>query len=234
MGLAMGLTAAGLIYSPLGRRSGAHMNPAVTLTFLRLRKVRPGDAAGYVIAQFIGAAGGILAAQWLFRGWPAHPSVNYVATVPGMTGAAVAFFAEALISFGMMLMVLSVSNTPRVAAYTGVGAALLVATYIVLEAPFSGMSMNPARTFGPALLAHTARTLWIYFLAPPLGMLLAAECFVRYHGHARVRCAKLYHPFTVRCIFCGFTPNGDREAPAAMPSAGGARHQRVGVGPHAD
>jgi len=84
-------------------------------------------------------------------------------------------------------------------------AGVLVATYITVEAPFSGMSMNPARTFGPALLAHTAGTLWIYFTAPPLGMLAAAELYVRARGAARVRCAKLYHPFGVRCIFrCGY------------------------------
>src|SRR5215471_15835193 len=110
MGLAMGTTAVALIYSPPGRRSGAHMNPAVTLTFFRLGKVRALDAACYVAAQFAGGAAGIGAALWLLRGLPAHPSVNYVATVPGATGAAVAFLAEALISFGMMSMVLRVSN----------------------------------------------------------------------------------------------------------------------------
>ena len=205
MGIAMGLTAAAIIYSPLGRRSGAHMNPALTLTFLRLGKVAPADALGYVAGQFAGGMAGIIAAAWLFRGLPADPSVNYVATVPGASGPAAAFVAEASISFGMMLMVLSVSNTPRLARLTGLCAGALVATYITLEAPFSGMSMNPARTAGPALLAHTAGSLWIYFTAPLLGMLLAAESFIRIHGHARVRCAKLHHPFNVRCIFrCGY------------------------------
>src|SRR5262245_61718974 len=91
MGIAMGLTAAGIIYSPLGRRSGAHMNPAVTLTFLRLGKVEPRDAAGYVTAQFLGGSLGIMAATLLLRGLPSHPAINYVATVPGASGSAVAF-----------------------------------------------------------------------------------------------------------------------------------------------
>jgi aquaporin Z len=208
MGMAMGLTAIAIIYSPLGRRSGAHMNPALTLTFLRLGKIAPADAAAYVAAQFIGGTGGILLATWFFRGLPAHPSVNYVATVPGADGPAVAFLAEAAISFGMMLMVLVVSNTARLARFTGLFAGALVAVYIVCEAPFSGMSMNPARTFGPALFAHTARSLWIYFTAPPLGMLLAGELFVGIRGRARVKCAKLHHPSNVRCIFkCGFMEN---------------------------
>jgi aquaporin Z len=205
MGVAMGLTAAAIIYSPLGQRSGAHMNPAVTLTFLRLGKVAAHDAAGYVAAQFVGGAAGILAVTWILRGLPGDPSVNYVATVPGPAGPFAAFVAESAISFGMMLTVLSVSNTPRLARFTGMCAALLVAVYITIEDPLSGMSMNPARTLGPALLAHTGRSLWIYFTAPPLGMLVAAELFVRRHGRRGVRCAKLHHPADGPCIFrCGY------------------------------
>jgi aquaporin Z len=210
MGVAMGLTAIAIIYSPLGQRSGAHMNPAVTLTFFRLGKITPKDALGYVAAQFVGGVAGIVAAAWLFAGLPADPSVNYVATVPGAMGSLLAFMAEATISFGMMSMVLAVSNTPRLARFTGLGAGLLVATFIIFEAPLSGMSMNPARTFGPSLLAHTLRTLWIYFIAPPLGMLLAAERFARRHGRSHVRCAKLHHPATGPCIFnCAFVQPAD-------------------------
>jgi aquaporin Z len=201
MGMAMGLTAAAIIYSPLGRRSGAHMNPAVTLTFLRLGKIDGRDAAAYVAAQFVGGGTGIVAATWLLRGLPAHPAINYVATAPGPAGHWVAFAAETAISFGMMLLVLSTSNVRRLARFTGAFAGLLIAAYIVLEDPLSGMSMNPARTLGPALLAHTGRSLWIYFVAPPLGMLLAAELFVRVAGIDRVRCAKLHHPSGVPCIF---------------------------------
>ena len=205
MGVAMGLTLIAIIYSPLGGRSGAHMNPAVTLTFFRLGKITSTDALAYVAAQFGGGLIGIVAADWLFRRLPEHPAVNYVATVPGMRGAVVAFVAESAISFGMMLMVLSVSNTPRLARFTGLASGLLVACYITLEAPLSGMSMNPARTFGPALLSGTSSSLWIYFTAPLLGMLMAAELFVRRRGLRRVRCAKLHHPCNVRCIFnCGF------------------------------
>jgi aquaporin Z len=201
MGIAMGLTLVAIVYSPLGRRSGAHMNPAVTLTFLRLGKIAPADAAAYVVAQFAGGAAGILAATALLAGLPAHPAVNFVATVPGASGSAAAFTAEAAISFGMMLLVLTVSNTTRLMRATGVCAGILVATYIVVEAPLSGMSMNPARTFAPALLAHTVRSLWIYFTAPPLGMLLAAELYVRLRGAGAIRCAKLDHPSNIGCIF---------------------------------
>ena len=81
----------------------------------------------------------------------------------------------------MMLVVLSASNRPRLARFTGaVRRRCSIAIYITVEAPLSGMSMNPARTLGPGLLAGDSSTaLWIYFVAPPLGMLLAAELFVR-------------------------------------------------------
>ena len=94
-GLAMGLTLVAIVYSPWGKRSGAHMNPAFTLTFLRLGKVAPWDAFFYVAAQFAGGAGGILAVVSVAAGSMAHPSVNYVATLPGPVGAQAAFIAEA-------------------------------------------------------------------------------------------------------------------------------------------
>jgi len=201
MGLATGTTAALIIYSPWGQRSGAHMNPAVTLTFFRLGKVSQRDLAGYVIAQFAGAIAGIAAMAAVSGTLVSHPSVHFVATLPGRFGYGAAFAGEAAISFGMMLMVLSVSNHPRLARLTGLGAGFLLWTYITLEQPLSGMSMNPARTFGSALAAQDFPGLWIYFTAPPLGMLTAAELFARRAGVHRVRCAKLHHPRSGPCIF---------------------------------
>jgi aquaporin Z len=205
MGLAMGVTAISIIYSPWGRRSGAHMNPAVTLTFLRLGKIAPIDATMYVLAQFLGGFGGIAVANELLARLPADPSVNYVATVPGPAGVAGAVAGEIAISFGMMLMVLAVSNHARFNRLTGVCAGILVFTYITVEAPLSGMSMNPARSLGPALLAGSLDSLWIYFAAPLAGMALAAEAYVRGRGEAGVLCAKLDHSPGTPCIFrCRF------------------------------
>jgi aquaporin Z len=200
MGMAMGLTAATIIYSPWGRRSGAHMNPSVTLTFFRLGKIAGRDALAYAAAQFVGGIVGISVASLGLLRWIADPSVNYVATAPGPFGNAVAFAAEATISFVLMLVVLSVSNQQRLSPFTGVVVAVLVATFITLEAPFSGMSMNPARTLGPDVIGGIWRGLWIYFAAPPLGMLMAAEIFVRVRGRLAVRCAKLHHD-SGPCIF---------------------------------
>jgi aquaporin Z len=205
MGALMGLTAVALIYSPWGRRSGAHLNPAVTLTFLRLGKVRPWDALFYALAQVAGGTLGVLlvaaALGPLFR----DPPVAYVATVPGETGVLIALLAEALISLGLMAVVLFASNTPRLVRLTGVLAGFLVALYITVEAPLSGMSMNPARSLASALPSGLWQAFWVYLVGPPLGMLLAAELYRLVRRTPGVACAKLVHPAHGRCIFrCGY------------------------------
>lgn len=206
MGLAMGGTAIGIIYSPWGKQSGAHMNPAVTLAFLRLRKIAGWDAAFYILAQF---AGGILGVQLVavaLRRRLADPNVNYVATLPGSRGVTTAFLAEFFISFLLMLVVLHVSNTPRINRWTGLYAGSLVALYITLEAPISGMSMNPARSFGSAYAAGLWDAMWIYFTAPPLAMLFAASLYQWRRGAHTILCAKLHHENDRRCIFrCSYT-----------------------------
>src|SRR5262249_15432179 len=118
-GVAMGLTAIAIVYSPWGRRSGAHFNPSVTLTFLRLGKIAPIDALFYVAAQFLGATAAVVTVASLVRTVVANPAVHYVATVPGFRGSLPAFAGELAISFGMMTMILIVSNTPRIAHLTG-------------------------------------------------------------------------------------------------------------------
>jgi aquaporin Z len=200
-GIAMGLTAATIIYSRWGQRSGAHLNPSVTISFLRLGRICPRDAAFYVLAQFAGAAMGLLAGIALLRAIVSHPAVNYVATLPGAAGVPLALLGELVISFVMMAIVLVASNTPRLARYTGAMAACLIALYITFEAPLSGTSMNPARSFAPALAAGAIDSLWIYFVAPPAGMLLAAELYVHFFGVRAVRCAKLHHPSSGVCHF---------------------------------
>jgi aquaporin Z len=204
-GVAMGLTAVAIIYSPWGKRSGAHFNPSFTLTFFRLGKIEPWDAVLYIVAQFVGGVAGVMLAAVLLGSEIGHPAVNYAATVPGPQGQWVAFVAEFLIACIQMTVVLTVSNTNRLARHTGIFAAILVATYISLESPISGMSMNPARSFGSALPARLWDSLWIYFTAPPLGMLLAAQVFVWARGAGGVICAKLHHANDKRCIFrCGY------------------------------
>ena len=203
MGLAMGSTAIAIIYSPWGKQSGAHINPSTTLTFFRLGKIAIWDAVLYVVSQFVGGMAGALLASAVLAGWVSHPSVNCVVTMPGDAGVAVAFLAEVAISFVLMTVILHVSNNPRLHKLTGLCSGALVATYITFEAPISGMSMNPARTFASAVAAGHWTALWIYFTGPLLGMFSAAEVYVGSRGREKVTCAKLHHDNDKRCIFCG-------------------------------
>jgi aquaporin Z len=201
MGLAMALTAMAIIYSGWGQRSGAHLNPALTLTFWRLGKVKAWDAIFYVAAQFVGGITGVAVAAAALGLRLAHPAVNYAATVPGAGGVGAAFGAELLMTFVLMTVILIATNRPGLNRFTGVFAGMLVASYIVFEAPVSGMSLNPARTLGSAVHAHVWTALWVYFTAPLLGMLAAAQLYVSTRGLDAVLCAKLHHENLQRCIF---------------------------------
>jgi aquaporin Z len=217
MGLAMGLTAVGLNYSAWGQQSGAHYNPVVTLTFARLGRVAPRDAAAYVMAQFAGGILGVLLAVLLAGRLVADGSVRYAVTVPGPSGVAVAGVAEVVISFVLMSTVLAMANHPRYGRLTGLAAGLLVATFITVESPLSGMSMNPARTVASAVWALDGTALWLYFAAPLLGMLGAAQVHLWRRGREPEACAKLHHQNDRLCIFCDFRrAKGTSRQPAAL------------------
>jgi aquaporin Z len=204
VGIGMGATAVGLIYSPWGKQSGAHFNPAVTLTFYRLGKIESWDAIFYISAQFLGGAAGVFATVGVLGDLVRDPSVQYVVTVPGPSGVWAAFLAEFVISFVLMLVLLTVMHNRRLATFTGCFAGFMVAFYIMVEAPLSGMSMNPARTFSSAFPANLWTGWWIYFTAPVMGMLAAAQLYQRF-STGRVLCAKLHHQNNKRCIFrCGY------------------------------
>ena len=224
-GIAMGLTAVAIIHSSWGKRSGAHMNPAVTLTFLRLGKVQPWDALFFVIAQITGGTLGVLLVAALLGGAFTNPPVSYAATMPGPAGPQIAFLAEFAISCGLMLVILLLSSSARLARFTGLAAGGLVALYISFEAPLSGMSMNPARTFASAAPGMQWQHLWIYVAAPLLGMLSGAQLFLLLSGGQRLACAKLLHPGSVPCIHCGHEPAHDVTAPGVRAEPTPGRHE---------
>ncbi len=179
MGVAMALTAVGIIKSPWGQRSGAHFNPAISLAFYRLGKIGPYDTCFYVVAHFCGAIAGVAIAALFLGRFIAAPQVNYAVTVPGVGGVAAAFGAELFMAALLMTTVLATSNRPRLARWTTWLVGLLIACYIVLFAPISGFSINPARTTGSAVFAQVWTSVWVYFTAPLLGMLGAAEVYAR-------------------------------------------------------
>ncbi len=199
----------GIIYSSWGKQSGAHINPSITLTFWRLGKVEPWDAVFYVVAQFAGGLFGVGLVAVLVGHLFTGPPINYAATMPGASGPAIAFLVELVVSFGLMVVVLAATNAQNIARLTGFFAGIFIASAFSLAAPLSGMSINPARTFASALPARLWTAFWVYFTAPPLGMLVAAEVYLRLKGPEEVICAKLHHHNNKRCIFiCGYKRSG--------------------------
>jgi aquaporin Z len=203
-GLFVGVSIVLLVYSPLGRLSGAHLNPAITLGFYRLGKISGHDAIFYVTSQFAGGTLGLVLLSAMAGPAFTAPPVLAAVTKPGAHGAGLAFLAEVVMSFGVLFLILVATNRKRLYRKTGFLVGALVATYVVLGAPLSGMSINPARSFASAVSAHFFGFLWIYFTAPPFGMLLAAELYQK-RMRRPVICAKMDHTDRFPCIFnCGF------------------------------
>jgi aquaporin Z len=127
--------------------------------------------------------------------------VRYAVTAPGIFGDAGAFAGEIIISFILMTVILVASSREPLARYTPYLVGLLYASFITFESPLSGMSMNPARTFGSALGASYWRAFWIYLIAPTLGMFASAKLFLWARKGIGPYCAKLHHHNRKRCIF---------------------------------
>ena len=161
-----------------GKKSGAHINPAVTWAYYVLGKIAFWHAVFYTIAQFAGAIAGALLLKATLGSWFGHPAIDYGVTKPIPPHESVhAFVAEAIISFILMAVTLMVITSKqwekRLAVITGV----IIAIYLTFELPLSGMSLNPARSTAGALAANQWAHLWIYFVAPVGAMLAAGALF---------------------------------------------------------
>ena len=188
-GFVFGTFGALISVSPVGRVSGAHINPAVTCGFLLAGKLEPRAALGYVIAQLAGAALGC----WPLLLWGAMGrSVDFGATLPGAGyPTSTVVMGEAITTFclvGALCVFLGIHALRR---FTPVMIPFLYAIMVPLEASISGTSTNPARSFGPALVSGRWEGWWIYWVGPMTGMLLAIFVF-SYFG-SRIEVAKLYH-----------------------------------------
>jgi aquaporin Z len=218
-GAAVAGTVVGAIYSRWGRLSGAHFNPAVTLAFLALGKVRPWDAAFYAVAQTLGGLAGLLLAALLLGAAVRQPPTAWIVTVPGQDGVAAAFLAELVCAFLLMSVMLALGGLPRAIRFTGLAAGALIFLFAAFEAPVSGFSLNPARSLASALPSGVWTAFWIYLLAPPLGM-LAAPLAGRLLRQRPMPCAKLVPDKRLRCIHCGFRPAAAAGTPRrASPAA---------------
>ena len=219
VGLTMGITIVAIVYSPMGKRSGAQINPAVTFTFFRLGKIHAADAFFYILFQFAGGIAGVTVAGLILGSLVSAPEVRFAATEPGAYGIVVAFFAELLISAIIMGTVLYFANHKQIMHKTGLYIGILYAIYITLEQPFSGTSMNPARTLGSVIMTGSWSGSWVYFTAPLIGMLMAGEIFLWTKGKDAIHCAKLYHTTDVRQIVkCGWSALEDESDSAEVNS----------------
>jgi aquaporin Z len=178
--------------SPLGKVSGAHINPAVTLAFWLEGKLAWRDATLYVLAQFAGAVAGALP----LLAWGAMgQSMSFGATVPGQ-GMPVwaALMGEAGVTFLLVMTIFTTAAHPRTRNFTPFTMPILFSVLVWLEAPVSGTSANPARSFGPALIAGVFDHQWIYFVGPSLGAILAIGVIrLEALGLPRVTVARLFH-----------------------------------------
>ncbi|PRY14571.1 MIP/aquaporin family protein [Kineococcus rhizosphaerae] len=177
--LAFGIALAAMA-ATLGHVSGCHLNPAVTLALATTRRFPWRAVPAYVVAQLLGGVLGSLAAWGAYSG-SGRDVVALSATVPADgVGTGRAFFVEAVVTFVLVLVVISVATDERVPgglAPLAVGAAL--ATAIFIAGPVTGGAVNPARAFGPAVVSGTTTSLWLYLVAPVVGGLVAAVLYDR-------------------------------------------------------
>lgn len=186
-GILMGATALFIFYSPFTAPSGSHINPAVTITFLRLNKMCRYDAFFYIIFQVLGGTIAVfLMAALIGKGLTSQP-VNYAVTVPGKPGVTAAAITEYVIAVITMTMVLFTSSNDRLKKYTRIFSGCLVCCWVIFAGPLSGFGMNPARSFASAFPAHTYTAFWLYILIPFAGMLTAAELYLLVEKRKRIK-----------------------------------------------
>jgi aquaporin Z len=205
--IATALTIVIIVYSPWGRRSGAHFNPALTVTFLALKRIAVWDAVLYSAFQVVGAFIGLLLAGFILGAALREPPVLWIVTQPGRYGIWAALFAEFAVSFIFMRTILWMGGRPAMMRLTGVFAGALAFLCVCFEAPISRFSINPARSFASAAASGQWAAFWIYLIAPPTGMLAAAWIARLQPSTPMLRCAKLVHSNSERCIHCGYVPN---------------------------
>jgi MIP family channel proteins len=172
-----GLALMGIVYT-IGSISGAHVNPAVTLALLAIKKIRPRDAGLYMVAQVIGAVIGAWLAKEFFLGRGSvvgygAPAIDPTYLQGGKVG--LAFLAEAIGAFLIVWAVMGTAvnpNAPKGVAGAAIGGALALG--VLIFGPATGASFNPARWFGPALIAGSWDDAWMYILAPIVGGLAAS------------------------------------------------------------
>lgn len=209
IGAVFGILAAIVAVSPVGRRSGAHLNPAVTLGFWAYGQTHAHDLVGFVAAQCLGAV--LAAAAFTATSGSWAETINFARTEPSpdLSGWAAAGI-EGAITFGLVLVVLLMVSSPRTARWTPVAVIAALMVLIPVGGSLTGASMNPARTFGPDVVSAQYSSLWVYLVGPALGALLGAVAFPIIASGRDVLTAKLFHDERHPCVHTSRLPTGRR------------------------
>jgi glycerol uptake facilitator-like aquaporin len=192
-GLAIGAVIGLLVISPFGRSSGGHFNPAVTVTLWLLSGLTGRDAAAFIAVQLAGSLAGVMLARAVLGAVVANPAVGYAAIRPaaGWSGGAV-FAGEAISLAVLMAWVVAFLVRPALTRWTPAVVASGVAVLIFAGGLTTGGSFNPARQFGPLVLAGQFSYLWAYLLGPIAGGIILAT-FAAYRSRSPAACAA-YRP----------------------------------------
>jgi len=188
-GFLFGSTGASIALSKIGKESGAHINPVVTMAFWIFRKMTSRVAGFYILAQLSGAIVGCLP---LLLWGQMGKSVSFGATLPGEGfSTSVVLLGEVITTFTMVSLLVVFIGFRKIRAYTPAIFPILYGIMVPLEAAISGTGTNPARSLGPAVISGQWQDGWIYWIGPPAGALLAslACSFLA----KRITIAKLYH-----------------------------------------
>jgi aquaporin Z len=177
--------------SPLGRRSGAHLNPSVTLAFWRRGHMHRHDLAGYICGQVTGAFLGAALVRWAWGGQARSVDLGVTQPGRGLDGYAAAA-VEALMTMVLVGVILLMVSSARTARWTPLAVWVAVAVLVWQGAPWTGTSLNPARSLAPAVLAPDLAHLWVYFVGPLVGSMLAVTAYGLVPG-LQTRTAKLFH-----------------------------------------
>lgn len=205
LGIILGIYIA-IVVLAFGNKSGAHINPSVTWSFYRLGKINFSNAMLFTMAQFAGAVAAALLLKSLVGDFFGHPIINYGNTEPKPPhGAITAFIAEFIMSFIIMLVILMASSSKRFKKYIALISGVLIALYLIIEIPLSGMSLNPARSFAGSLAANKWEHLWIYFVSPPLAMLAASEIFIEWKEKQPGYISPANHPDNIKFMETDYT-----------------------------
>jgi aquaporin Z len=189
-GFLFGSTGMLITFSPVGKWSGSHINPAVTLSFWLKGKIKSHIAIGYVIAQLLG---GITGAFALLIWGNIGATVAYGATIPGKEGPWVAVLGESITTFCLIAGLFLFLGYKRIRPFTPVLFPFLYAVMVYFEAPISGTSTNPARSLGPSLVAGAWNGWWVYWIGPAIGTFLAVIIQTKWVRRLEIEVAKVYH-----------------------------------------